>query len=168
MKTRFRTLIALALFFAILGAGTQGADAQTNKKQTAKPAPVIIKANAHAMHFSDFQVRRNRDRSLELEIKRKGLDVAFTEWMQRDHPYVFATVCSKQIGQIATEFKSTPHMSDFETLLGKRSDLRLKAEKYGHDVAFAEWLRTERPDTYRQHFGLGADNKPLKKKPGAK
>lgn len=165
MKTGFRTLIALALFFAMTGGGTQETKAQTNKNENKKPAPVIIQAQAHAMHFSDFQVRRNRDRGLEAEIKKKGLDVAFTEWMMRDHPYVFATVCAKQVGQIAAKFKSTPHMGDFETLLGKRSDLRLKAEKYGHDVAFAEWLRTERPDIYRQHFGLGPDNKPLQKKP---
>lgn len=164
MKTRMSSLLALALSFALIGGGTQATNAQTKKIGTATPPPVIVKADAHAMHFNDFQVRRNKDRALEAEIKKKGLDVVFTEWMMRDHPYVFATMCSKQVGQIATKFKNTPHMGDFDALLSKRSDLRLKAEKYGHDVAFAEWLRTERPDIYRQHFGLGPDNKPLRKK----
>lgn len=133
------------------------------KPANLKPAPVIIRLNAHSMHASNFQVRRNKDRSLEAEIKKKGLDVAFTEWMQRDHPFIFAKECVKQVGALATEFKNTPHMGDFDTLMTKRSDLRLQAEKYGHDVAFAEWLRKERPDIYRQHFGLDKNNKPIKK-----
>jgi hypothetical protein len=136
--------------------------AQDNKKPV-KPAPVIIRLGAHAMHANDFQVRRNKDRSLEGEIQRKGVDVAYTEWMQRDHPFIFATECVKQVGEIATTFKSTDHMIDFDLLMQKRSDLRLQAEKYGHDVAFAEWLRTERPNIYRQHFGLDKNNRPMKK-----
>lgn len=119
-----------------------------------QPPPFVIRAQAHKAHFADFQVRINKDRSLAIEVEKKGLDVAFTEWMKRDHPYVFAAVCSQHAHEVAAAFKSTPHMSDFETLLSKRSDLRMKAEKYGHDVAFAEWLRTERPDIYRQHFGI--------------
>jgi hypothetical protein len=152
-----------AAFAVTILAGTLGvipAHAQTKKE----PAPIIIRAQAHRAHFPDFQVRLNKDRSLAAEVKKKGIDVAFTEWMQRDHPYIFATMCAKQVGEIATEFKSTPHMGDFDTLLGKRSDLRLKAEKYGHDVAFAEWLRTERPDIYRQHFGIKPDKKSDKSK----
>lgn len=117
-------------------------------------APIIIRATAHTAHFNDFQVRRSKDRSLEWEIKKKGLDLAFTEWMQRDHPYVFAAECVKHAGDLATEFKSTNHMLDFDKLIEKRSDLRLQASKYGHDIAFAEWLRTERPDVYREHFGI--------------
>ena len=54
-------------------------------------------------------------------------------------------------------------MIDFDKLIEKRSDLRINAEKYGHDVAFAEWLRTERPAVYREHFGLDKNNKPIKK-----
>ena len=45
-------------------------------------------------------------------------------------------------------------MLDFDKLVEKRSDLRLQAAKYGHDVAFAEWLRTEHPDIYLRHFGI--------------
>lgn len=63
---------------------------------------------------------------------------------------------------MAREFKSTTHMLDFDKLLEKRPDLRAQTNKYGHDVAFAEWLRTERSDIYRQHFGLDP-NKPTRK-----
>lgn len=135
----------------------------SDKPAKMKPAPIVIQLRAHSMGANDFAVRRSKDRSLEAEIKNKGMDVAYTEWMQRDHPYVFAKECIKQVGEVATEYKSTNHMVDFDTLLPKRTDLRLQADKYGHDVAFAEWLRTERPDVYRQHFGLDANNRPMKK-----
>ncbi len=45
-------------------------------------------------------------------------------------------------------------MLDFDKLIDKRSDLRIQADKYGHGVAFAEWLRTERPAVYLEHFGI--------------
>lgn len=152
---------ALTLTVTLFNPAVHAQDETKPAKTT--PAPVILRLNAHAMHANDFQVRRNKDRSLEAEIRKKGLDVVFTEWMQRDHPFIFAKECVKQVGAIATEFKNTPHMGDFDTLMTKRSDLRLQAEKYGHDVAFAEWLRKERPDIYRQHFGLDKNNKPIKK-----
>lgn len=153
----YPTLCTLALTSALLGSV---AYAQNGDKSA--PSPILIRFQAHSMHANDFQIRRSKDRSLELQIKRKGMDVAYTEWMQRDHPYIFAGECIKQTGEVAHEFKSTTHMLDFDKLLEKRSDLRLQANKYGHDVAFAEWLRTERPDTYRQHFGLNP-NKQAKK-----
>ena len=155
------TLCAAALFTALIPAVTH---AQNDKSQDKpKPAPVLIHATAHRAHFNDFQLRRSKDRSLETEIKNKGLDVAFTNWMRKDHPHIFATECIKQAGEMAVEFKSTNHMVDFDNLLAKRSDLRSSAAKIGHDAAFAEWLRTERPDTYREHFGLDKNNKPIQK-----
>lgn len=162
MKLRLMAALSVLVLSMTLSGSAAHAQNETKPAKT-KPAPVIIRLNAHAMHANDFQVRRNKDRSLEAEIRKKGLDVAFTEWMQRDHPFIFAKECVKQVGALATEFKSTPHMGEFDALLAKRSDLRLQAEKYGHDVAFAEWLRKERPDIYRQHFGLDKNNKPIKK-----
>ena len=156
----YLTLCTLALTSALLGSVAYAQDGDTPAKPT--PAPIIIRFNAHAMGANDFQVRRSKDRSLEADIKSKGMDVAYTEWMQRDHPYLFAKECVKQVGEVAHEFKSTTHMVDFDNLLPKRPDLRLQASKYGRDVAFAEWLRTERPDVYRQHFGLDP-NKTAKK-----
>lgn len=160
-----RNLHPALCFAAIMTASlSRPAIAQEDTKPPkTNPAPIVIKFRAHTMHANDFQVRRSKDRSLEAEIRNKGIDVAFTEWMQRDHPYIFAKECIKQVGEVATEFKSTNHMQGFDNLLSKRSDLRLQADKYGHDVAFAEWLRTEHPDIYRQHFGLDANNKPVKK-----
>jgi hypothetical protein len=161
-----RSLYAALGAFALAGICTGSlTSAQTDQKSNDKPTspPVIIHATAHTAHFNDFQIRRSKDRSLETQIQEKGMDVAFTEWMQRDHPYIFAKECVKEVGAMASEFKTTNHMLDFDTLLQKRTDLRLQAEKYGHDVAFAEWLRTERPEVYRAHFGLDANNKPIKK-----
>ena len=154
-------LCALALTVTLFGPAAHAQD--DTKPAKTKPAPVIIRFQAHSMHANDFQIRRSKDRSLEQKIKKEGIDVAFTEWMQRDHPFIFAKECVKQVGEMATEFKSTSHMIDFDTLMEKRPNLRVQANKYGHDVAFAEWLRTERPDVYREHFGLDKNNKPIKK-----
>ena len=162
MKRSLSLALSVTALFVTLFAPV--AYAQSDKPQDKpKPAPILIHATGHTAHFNDFQVRRSKDRSLEAEIKNKGLDRTFTEWMQKDHPYMFATECVKQAGQMAVEFKSTNHMIDFDKLIEKRSDLRISAEKMGHDAAFAEWLRTERPDTYREHFGLDKNNKPIKK-----
>ena len=141
-----------AMPFAAMGHGLDSKDPSKTK-----PAPVIIRFMAHSPHANDFQVARSKNRGIELEIKKKGMDLAFTEWMQRDHPYVFAKECVKDVGEMAIEYKSTPHMLDFDKLIEKRPDLRIQASKYGHDVAFAEWLRTERPDVYRRHFGIKPD-----------
>ena len=150
----FAPLCVLAITATSFGSIAQAQDDKKPGKM--KPAPVIVRFNAHAMGANDFQIRRSKDRSIETTIKNKGIDVAFTEWMQRDHPYLFASECIKETGGIANEFKSTTHMVDFDNLLSKRPDLRMQADKYGHDVAFAEWLRTEHPDLYLQHFGIKA------------
>ena len=156
----YPALCTLALTGLLSSSVAYAQDGDKPAKPT--PAPIVIRYRAHTMNANDFQIRRSKDRSLEAEIKSKGIDVAFTEWMQRDHPYMFARECVKQVGEAAHEFKSTTHMLDFDKQLEKRPDLRLQANKYGHDVAFAEWLRTERPDIYRQHFGLNP-NKIAKK-----
>lgn len=154
-RLHYAALCAAAITGALL---SMPATAQDSKKPV-KPAPVIIRYQAHSMHANDFQVARSKHREIELQIKQKGMDVAFTEWMQRDHPFVFAKECVKQVGEMAIEYKDTPHMLEFDKLIEKRGDLRIQADKYGHDVAFAEWLRTERPDTYREHFGIKPDVK---------
>ena len=148
---RLGTTMLVAALVAIAFVGIARADDTGTAKS--KPAPVIIRFKAHSMHANDFMVRRSKDRSLESEIQKKGLDIAFTEWMQRDHPFIFAKECIKQVGEMSKEFKSTTHMVDFETLLTKRADLRLSAEKYGHEVAFAEWLhaRTDGHSAGQRH-----------------
>lgn len=167
MKSIASGLKALCFSAALLGSIPLGsaAYAQDEKKpENITPSPVIIRYQGHSMNANDFQVARSKHRNIELDIKKKGMDVAYTEWMQRDHPYIFATVCSKEVTELNTGFKSTNHMQDFDKLIEKRGDLRIQADKYGHDVAFAEWLRTERPDVYRAHFGLKPDVKLHKSK----
>ena len=159
-RVLFAALCAITITGMPFASAAHAAGDQESVKT--KSAPVIIRFQAHSMHANDFQVRRSKDRSLEWKIKRQGLDVAFTEWMQRDHPYIFAKECVKQVGEMAIEYKDTPHMLEFDKLIEKRSDLRIQADKYGHDVAFAEWLRTERPDVYREHFGIKPTKSPKK------
>jgi len=161
MKRNIQSMLcALALTATLLG--LTGFRPPVEKPEKPIPAPVIVRFQAHSAHANDFIVRRSKDRGLESEIRNKGLDVAYTDWMRRDHPYVFASECIKDAGKIATAFKSTNHMVDFDKLIEKRADLRQSATRLGHDVAFADWLRTEHPDVYRQHFGLDAHNRPIK------
>ena len=89
----YPTLCTLALTSALLSSATH---AQSGDKPA--PSPIIIRFQAHAMNANDFQIRRSKDRSLEAQIKSKGMDVACTEWIQRDHPYIFAEECIKQTG----------------------------------------------------------------------
>ena len=151
-KVMFTALCALTVTGLPFASSAHAAADKDSSK--IKPAPIIIHYQAHSMHANDFQVARSKNRGIELQIKSKGMDVAFTEWMQRDHPYVFAKECVRQVGGMAVEYKDTPHMLEFDKLIEKRADLRIQADKYGHDVAFAEWLRAERPDVYREHFGI--------------
>lgn len=151
-KGMFAALCALTVIGLPFASAAHAASDKDPAK--VKPTPVIIRFQAHSMHANDFQTARSKHREIELQIKSKGMDAAFTEWMQRDHPYVFAKECVKQVGEMAIEYKDTPHMLDFDKLIEKRADLRIQADKYGHDVAFAEWLRTERPDVYRLHYGI--------------
>lgn len=157
----YPALIALTLALTAHGSSVSAQD--EHKPANVKVAPIIIRLDAHSMNANDFQIARSKHREIEGEIRRKGVDLAFTEWMQRDHPYIFAKECIKHAGDIAVEFKSTNQMVDFENILPKRSDLRMNVDKYGSDVAFAEWLRTERPGIYRKHFGLDENNRPIKK-----
>ena len=43
--------------------------------------PFNIRFQAHSPHANDIQVARSKNRAMELEIKKKGMDLAFTEWM---------------------------------------------------------------------------------------
>src|SRR5438876_516358 len=91
-----RALAAACLLTLVVAIGSPASHAQTSKSATDKPAPIIIKFDKHSAHAGDFIIRRNKDRNLEAKIAKKGLDIAFTEWMQGDHPYVFAEMCIKQ------------------------------------------------------------------------
>lgn len=149
----------LTLLVALSGSTV---DAQSNAPaKRVKPAPIIIKFDKHSAHAVDFMVRRNKDRSLDAEIAKKGLDLAFTEWMQKDHPFVFGESCFNQVGELAKDYRDTRHMTDFDALVANRTDLHDQVDRYGHDVAFAEWFRRERPDAYRKHFGLDSNNLPI-------
>jgi uncharacterized protein YggE len=45
--------------------------------------------------------------------------------------------------------QGNPALGDFQTLSNKRADLRVSVSRKGRDAAFTDWLRTERPQLYR-------------------
>lgn len=139
-----------------------GAVPALTRAQASPPAPTtqqsvpdpIIRAKNHPQHATVFSARLNKNAALRAAVDRKGYDVAFTEWMKQDHPYEYATYCTKQAKEVTVAFKNTEHMAEFNTLVTKRADLRAAVKSVGYDVAFADWLRRERPDAYRKHFGI--------------
>ena len=74
-KTVFMALCALTIP-GVLGSLIANAHEDQGPSKM-KPAPVIVRFNTHAMSANDFQVRRSKDRSLEADIKKKGIDLAF-------------------------------------------------------------------------------------------
>ncbi len=117
------------------------------------PGPIILAKN-HPTHAKMFASRLPHDAYWRKEVRRKGYDVAFNGWMQQDHPFEYAHYCIEESNEVVTVFKNTEHYHQFDALLPKRADLRSEVKSLGFDTAFADWLRREHPDLYRQHFGL--------------
>ncbi len=114
----------------------------------------IIRAKDHPMHGNVFSSRLSKNAYWRAEITRKGYDVAFNEWMKQDHPFEYATYCTREAKKVAAAFKNTEHYTEFNALLSKRPDLRSEVQSLGFDVTFADWLRREHPDLYRKHFKI--------------
>jgi hypothetical protein len=119
---------------------------------------IVIRASSHPAHSSAFQGWLAKRADLRAAVAKKGLDVAFTEWMREDHPYLYATVCVKKSAQVISRVKNTPHYGDFEGILSKRADLRALVAKKGNDAAFLEWLSRERPQVFAKHNEISVDS----------
>ena len=145
-----RTLLLPALGLLALSA-TALAAAQSQHTDD----EIVIKAQGHP-HYMDFQSKLNKSAALRTAVAKKGLDVAFTEWMRQDHPYVYATTCVKMAHDKAPEVKAMPHMADFQSILPKRSDLKAEVARKGLDAAFLDWLKKEHPGDYAAHAKLAA------------
>lgn len=132
------------------------ARAQTPPQASSALPPVIIRAKDHPMHATVFTARLNKNAYWRHEAQRQGYDVAFNEWMKQDHPYEYARYCTVEARKLTAAYKNTEHMDQFSALLPKRADLRGEVQSLGFDVAFADWLRRERPAVYREHYAREA------------
>ena len=157
------------VFAAIIAAGVLGTLTSAPVRAQETVAEPILVANKHTAHWSKFQAVINKNAYWRSVVSKKGQDVAFNQWMRADHPYIYAAVCMKAATDLAGKMKNTEHMAEFEALQAKRADLRASVASVGHDVAFADWLRKEKPKVYKEHFQKEADmnaeiTKPSKKR----
>lgn len=106
-------------------------------------------ASSHAMKFSSIL---NKNAFWRGEASKKGYDVAFTEWMQQDHPWEYAAVCVKMAEQVKTNAEHTGHISEFNAATNKDAGLRNEVQTAGSDAAFLDWLRTHHPDSYKNEL----------------
>jgi hypothetical protein len=149
-KRSITTLLSMVAATSYIPSATaQSRDTQNNN---VKEQQFLLRARLHEAHLIEFQNAAKRDPQLNSEIRREGLDAAFTDWMRREHPYLFAYSCVQLARQIAADFKSTRHWRDFQALLARRPDMREEAERLGTDAVFADWLRREHPSVYQQRI----------------
>lgn len=76
----FLPVLSLALFLL-----NSGHLKQPDWRPVAAP---ILRAQGHPMYV-DFLARSQKRADLRLNIATKGADVAFTEWLRREHPLIY-------------------------------------------------------------------------------
>lgn len=144
MQRTFRIVVLSAIVFVGLSAGSIVHAVDTK-------ADVILRARGNP-YLLDFQVLSNKRADLRINLIRKGLNVAFTEWLRNERPLVYRHYAAQPA--VTTDAPSIrtawhPLLNDFLVLSNKRADLRLEMARKGLDAAFTEWLRRERPNVKR-------------------
>jgi hypothetical protein len=137
---------------ALLAMALSGvAFAQMTASQTApaQDVPIVIHADRHSHAVNKFESVQNKSSYWKAEVQKKGYDVAYTEWMQVDHPMEFAAVCVKEAHAVRKNMLHSEHMTEFNALIAKRSDLKQEVQSMGYDAAFVDWLKDAHPDAYR-------------------
>ena len=58
------------------------------KTSSTSAEALVVRAQGHPNHV-DFVARSSKRADLRANISRRGLDVAFTEWLRAEHPHVY-------------------------------------------------------------------------------
>jgi len=87
----FPTSILVALTFT--GSMTPAPTARTVPAKTTVAArqtasAPVIRATGHPMHVNFFNASSKRS-DLRLRTFKQGVDVAFTQWLQEEHPHIY-------------------------------------------------------------------------------
>ncbi|HEY3333525.1 MAG TPA: hypothetical protein VGK19_26065 [Capsulimonadaceae bacterium] len=122
---------------------------------------IMITQSRHAAHSAQFDAAAAKDAAIRADIQKLGTDVAFTKWMQRNHPYVYAAACAKNAQLITAHCKHTNLMSEFDSLANKHADIGAAVKAEGYDAAFVDWLRANHPAEYAEHLTAVAATKPV-------
>ena len=144
---RLTTLLAALILSVVTLALASAAFADT----AMAPLMVMSQKNDPA-HASVFNAKASKDASLRAEIATEVSDTAFTMWMMRDHPYLYAASCVKIAHGIYQHCKQTQAMTEFGSIAIKRADIKAAVHAEGYDVAFVDWLWATHPDLYKQHL----------------
>jgi len=139
-----KTLLCAAVLAATLAAPVQ---AQSIASST---PPIVIHYDKHSAHAQKFTAVQGKSSYWRAEERKKGIDIAFTEWMQVDHPWEFSALCVKTAGEAKKKVEHTGHIAEFQALAAKRADLKASIAAAGFDAAFLDWLRTAHPDSYKK------------------
>ncbi|MCS6776717.1 MAG: hypothetical protein RMJ43_01585 [Chloroherpetonaceae bacterium] len=121
----------------------------------------VIRAQGNP-HLNAFKALLSKRADLRLQVEQRGIDAAFTDWLRAEKPEAYReamqrgeTVAARPI----IRAQGHPYLQTFKVLANRRADLRYKQATYGTDVAFTEWLRTEKPGVYHETVQRIAEKK---------
>lgn len=83
------SLCALSALLSVSSLSVRADDkAPDAKTQNAVAEPLVIVAQGHPKHV-DFVAKSSKRADLRANIQRKGLNVAFTEWLRAEHAHIY-------------------------------------------------------------------------------
>lgn len=156
MSRPLTTLVALATLALLPGITPVSAQLP----DTSGAAPVV-RAQGNP-YLNAFKALLSKRADLRLQIEQRGIDAVFTDWLRTEKPEAYReavqrgeTVAARPI----IRAQGHPYLQTFKVLANRRADLRYKQATYGTDVAFTEWLRTEKPGVYHETVQRIAEKK---------
>ena len=80
--------VSACLFAAPVRADETAQPSHASHKAPHVHKPLVIRAQGHA-RYAEFLGRSSKRADLRHNIHRKGVDVAFTEWLRHEHNHVY-------------------------------------------------------------------------------
>ena len=85
-----KRIFCMAVMFAVTVFGTlSGTPARADEDTK------VIKAQGNP-YLTDFMSVKEKRANLRVAMVRKGLDAAFSEWLKREHPFVYRECAQKE------------------------------------------------------------------------
>jgi hypothetical protein len=133
------------------------ADTSVKSTTPAQTPAIVVSVSGHASsHVTKFSAVIGKSSYWQSEAATKGYDVAFTEWMQQDHPREFANDCVKMAPQVIPNTDRASQLSEFNSVQGKNAGLRSSVQAVGSDAAFLIWQRVHYPASYAAYCAKSA------------
>jgi len=117
---------------------------------------IIVSMKSDAPCVREFEERLSRDSRLRAAVSKRGKDAVFTTWMRYVYPHLLKSEYMKHADKVVQRFNHTGHKAEFDRMLVKRTDLRVRVAKIGYNDAFAEWILPQYPNIFRAHFNTSS------------